>query len=243
MNKKLIKPKLLDVLFIVDVTGSMGHLIVEAQKKMREILERLSSQYILSVKVGLSLYRDHPDQDSTFVTCVFDLKEPKDVQGALNKISVGGGGDMPEAVIDGVIDGVEGISWREGSRRVAFLIGDAPAHGMCEGEKVCQCGKTWGDAVAIAVEKNVTIYSIPLTNYVDTVSNFQLFAQFTGGMLLNVSEGAFEAVMIALKSEAEDMMIADQVLELLAQNEDPEKICEKLQINRESVEKYQTFST
>lgn len=238
MNKKIIKPKFLDVLFIVDVTGSMGNLIYEAQNKMRDILKELSSEYILSVKVGLSVYRDHPTQDSSFVTCVFDLREPSEIQDPLNSLEAAGGGDTPEAIIDGVIDGVEGMSWREGSRRVAFLIGDAPAHGMCNGENVCQCGRSWGDAVAAAAERNVTIYSLCLTNDHIARENFSMFAQFTGGLLLNVSEGAFGAVMEALKSQAKDIVLSDQVIELLAKNEDPDEICKKLQIKREDLAKH-----
>jgi hypothetical protein len=145
MNKKIevVKMNKVDLLFVVDITGSMGGLIQSAKEKMQSILKSLTTDFMIDLKVGLSLYRDHPSQGDEFVTVTFDLMKIEDVQSKISEITVGGGGDVPEAVLDGIIDGVTDMKWRDSSRRILILIGDAPAHGMIDNEVCCTCGQTW----------------------------------------------------------------------------------------------------
>jgi len=224
----------IDLLFIVDVTGSMGGFIDEAKKRMRSILESLTSEFEIDLNVGLSLYRDHPSQDTSFVTVTFSLMDVKEIQEKISLIQVDGGGDFPEAVIDGVIDGVSDMQWRDGSRRIAFLIGDAPAHGMYEGDSCCLCGKTWGDAIAASQDKKVVIYSIVLSDSRDAIANFKMISNFTGGLLIQ-GKDAMDAIITTLKSTFDDVNLDSKVLEMLSKDCDNDKICEMLNIDREKL--------
>jgi hypothetical protein len=223
-----------DLLFIVDITGSMGGLIREAQQRMKSILETLSTKYKIDLQTGLSLYRDHPSQGDSFVTVTLNLTSTEKIQKAIDKITVGGGGDTPEAVLDGIIDGIKSMKWRDGSRRIAFLIGDAPAHGMIDGETCCQCGKTWGDAVAIAETKKVTVYSVVLSNYQQTKENFKMISNFTGGIAIE-SEDAMNVILSTLDKEFDDLNLDSKVLEMLSKDKTPEEICKMLNIDREKL--------
>jgi len=220
-----------DLLFVLDITGSMGSLIYQAQKKMKSILESLTKDFQMDLKVGLSLYRDHPSQGDEFVTITFNLMDVKDIQEKIDQINVGGGGDDPEAVLDGIIDGINDMSWRDGSRKIAFLIGDAPAHGIIDGEFCCTCGQTWGKAVTIAQEKKVAIYAIVLGRSEEAKKSFKVLANFTGGLLIE-SDNAMEAIMETLKTEFDNMNLYSEILKLLSKKINNDEICKMLNIDR-----------
>lgn len=232
MNKKTV-----DLLFVLDITGSMGGLIADAQRRMKDMLQKLTDQYDLDLRVGLSLYRDHPSQDDTFVTATFDLVEVDNIKNIIDQIRVGGGGDEPEAVIDGLIDGVEAMGWRENSRRIAFLLGDAAPHGMVGEETCCQCGRTWGDAVATLQLKEVTLYAVAIGGLNETKEAFKTLSTFAGGMLLPEGDGALNAVLQALNEEFGEIGLGTKVLELLSKETSPEEICQMLNISREKLSK------
>jgi len=231
----------IDLLFICDVTGSMGGFISDAQRRMKDILGKLSKEFNVDTRVGLSLYRDHPSQDRSFVTVVFDLMSIEDIQEKINSISVDGGGDYQEAVLDGIIEGIKTMSWREEARRIAFLIGDAPPHGM-DGKDCCYCGKTWGEAVQVAEENNVPIYSIPLNKADEVVSAFKTLSTFTGGLLLD-ADNAMDAVLTTLKEELGDMNLGAKVLDMLSKDKTPEEICKMLNIDRDKLSELETKAT
>ena len=232
---------MVDILFICDITGSMGGLIADAQRRMRNILDRVSSEFNIDTKVGLSLYRDHPSQRDPFVTITFDLMSIDEIQKKIDLITVDGGGDWEEAVLDGVIEGIKTMSWREGSRRIAFLIGDAPPHGLDGKSDCCTCGRTWGDAVQIAEEKNIPIYTIPLQSSSEVISAFKTLSTFTGGLLLQ-ADNALDAVVSTLRGEFNDINLGSQVLDLLSKDMSAEDIVKELNIDREKLSELTTKS-
>jgi hypothetical protein len=222
-----------DLLFIVDITGSMGGFIQQAKEKMHEILNSLSEEFKIDLQVGLSLYRDHPSQGDDFVTAVFELQLVDKIKSKIDLISVGGGGDEPEAIIDGIIDGVKSMNWREKSRRIAFLIGDASAHGMLNDE-CCTCGKTWGEAISEVESKKVSIYSIVLGNSQRAKLCFKTLSNFTGGILIESTE-AMKAITETLRQEFDNLNLDSQILEMMSKNLSEEEISKMLKIDREEI--------
>jgi hypothetical protein len=230
---------MIDILFISDITGSMSGFITEAQNKMKNILSQLTSEFNVDTKVGLSLYRDHPSQGDSFVTVTFDLMEINMIQEKIDQIIVGGGGDYPEAVLDGIIEGIKSMSWREGSKRIAFLIGDAPPHGMEGHRDYCTCGKTWGEAIQVAEENNVPIYSIPLTTSKDVLASFKTLSTFTGGMMIQTGN-AMDAIIKTLREEFNDASLGAKILDMMSKDTTPEEICKMLNINRDKLSELET---
>ena len=83
------------------------------------------------MRIGLVKYRDHPPQDSTYITQVDDLTADM----AKTKITIynanaGGGGDFPEAICCGLNDCLNKLSWRDDAVKCVILIADAPPHGL-----------------------------------------------------------------------------------------------------------------
>lgn len=122
-----------DLCFVVDNTGSMGPFIEAAKSQLMDVIERLSKDSLINLHVALVVYRDHPPQDTSFITKVSDLTGDYDkIRRAISAMKPDGGGDTAEAVYQGVFDAVERVSWRDHSCRFAILVGDAPPHGFVQ---------------------------------------------------------------------------------------------------------------
>src|SRR5579884_3334578 len=115
-----------DLAFVVDTTGSMGHLITAAQNQMVSMLEGLSQAAEIDLCLGVVEYRDHPPQDK-MVYKVYHLTENlQKAQKSIRGLAAQGGGDAPEAVLDGIAAACRELSWYKHSRRLIVLVGDAP---------------------------------------------------------------------------------------------------------------------
>ena len=129
-NKKDSDPNLLDLVFLMDCTGSMGSYIQSATESIRQIVEEIVALEKSDIRMSLVEYRDHPPQEETFVTRAHDFTASiKKMKEWLEECSAVGGGDQAEAVADGLNE-VLTLSWREKSTKICVLIADAPPHGL-----------------------------------------------------------------------------------------------------------------
>jgi Mg-chelatase subunit ChlD len=124
----------LEIVFVLDTTGSMGGLIDGAKQRIWGIInEAMQAQSRPSVRVGLVAYRDIGDQ---YVTQVLPLTDDLDrVYSTLMDYRADGGGDGPENVRRALAEGVERAGWSQASAntnsqlaQILFLVGDAPPH-------------------------------------------------------------------------------------------------------------------
>ena len=122
----------MEIVFVLDTTGSMGGLIDGAKKKIWSIVNQMvAAKPQPEIRVGFVAYRDKGD---AYVTQVHDLTSDLDKSFAtLDKFEAGGGGDTPEHVNAGLHDAVSKLSWSKNgsgskSYQVIFLVGDCPPH-------------------------------------------------------------------------------------------------------------------
>ncbi|HKG60768.1 MAG TPA: vWA domain-containing protein [Pyrinomonadaceae bacterium] len=118
----------MEMVFVLDTTGSMGGLLTGAKERIWGIVnEVMQTSSASSVKVGLVAYRDRGDQ---YVTRVLPLTEDLDkVYSTLMDYEAGGGGDEPENVRRALVEGVSQAGWSRpspGQAQILFLVGDAP---------------------------------------------------------------------------------------------------------------------
>jgi len=116
----------LDLLFILDTTGSMGEEIQRLKATIEIINLNLSA---LSVKprlrYGLVLYKDRGDD---YVTRVVPLTEDLGAfQEQLNQVEADGGGDTPED-LQAALEKAMALDWNSRGIRLSFVITDAPPH-------------------------------------------------------------------------------------------------------------------
>ena len=230
-----------DLAFVVDTTGSMGGLITAAQRQMIRMLEELTHAADIHLHLGVVEYRDHPPQD-TLVYRVYDFTESmKKAQQTINGLDVNGGGDAPEAVLDGIVAACRELSWRKSARRLLVLVGDAPPHGVgARGDGFkdgCPCGETIASVTSLAEEKCVTIHALGLTTAVEVA--FTEMSYLTGGKFFSSQQGtqAIEHLATLLRMEFADLDVDRRVLEL--QQKQPELTIEEmanhLQLSRHAV--------
>jgi uncharacterized protein YegL len=122
--------KTLEMVFVLDTTGSMGGLIEGAKQRIWGIVNEVQqSPARPDVRVGLVAYRDKGD---AYVTQVLPLTNDLDkVYTTLMQYSADGGGDGPEDVRRALADGVRRAGWSKsdaGTAQIVFLVGDAPPH-------------------------------------------------------------------------------------------------------------------
>lgn len=231
-----------DLCFVVDVTGSMGGFIQQAQKHLLDALNELTKLTQVDLHCGLVEYRDHPPQDNSFVTRVSALTgDFKQVESYIKKLSPQGGGDGPEAVYDGVVAACTQIKWRPTSYRLVVLVGDAPPHGYAlpasdepqprrqhqqrpvrmAGDawpNGCPCGSTIRSVTAEAEAKMITIHGLLMGGCVYARAAFSELATFTGGTCATVQGSVIEVIINQLKQEFEGLAFDQQVLDVVIQS-------------------------
>jgi hypothetical protein len=118
----------LDVLFLIDATGSMADEIAKIQTTIFDVsaqIDALPGQP--DVRYGLVTYRDRDDayvtQTSDFTPDVLDFSR------SLDMVRAGGGGDYPESLNEGLHNAIHNVEWRGGEAvKLIFLVADAPPH-------------------------------------------------------------------------------------------------------------------
>jgi hypothetical protein len=114
----------LDVLFVVDATGSMGWVLDEVKARIIDIAAVVRSLVPIA-RFGIVAYRDKDDPGFVVKAQALTYSTLK-LQNFVGSLRAEGGGNMFEAVYDGIKLGVEGSDWRSGARKIIILIGDAP---------------------------------------------------------------------------------------------------------------------
>ncbi len=121
-------PVPLDVLFLIDATGSMSDEIEQLKANMVSVAEQIDAvEPRPDVRFAMTVYRDHGD---LFVTRTFDFTpDVTDFTAALRDVVADGGGDYAEALDQGLHDALAEPSWRGGDAvQLVFVIADAPPH-------------------------------------------------------------------------------------------------------------------
>jgi len=172
----------LDVVFALDTTGSMGGLLEGAKQKVWSIASRMASgKPTPRVRVGLVAYRDVGD---AYVTQVYPLSEDLDaVYKTLRSFRADGGGDTPEAVQDALADAVDKMPWSQARRaaKMVFLVGDAPAHDQ-DRQKLLQASRR-------AIARGIVVNTIRCGADGATETQFREVARLADGRFDTIEQG------------------------------------------------------
>jgi len=171
-----------DVVFVLDTTGSMGGLIQTAKEKIWSIATTMASaQPTPEIRIGLVAYRDRGD---SYVTQIVDLSDDLDsVYAKLMDFEANGGGDTPESVNKALYDAVHNMSWSQEDQayQVIFLVGDAPPH-MDYNEV------RYPQIVASALEKGIVINTIQCGEIPSAIGPWTQIASLGHGIFFQVEQ-------------------------------------------------------
>lgn len=186
-----------EVVFVLDTTGSMGGLIQTAKDKIWSIATTMASaQPAPEVRMGLVAYRDRGDD---YVTRVTNLSDDLDsVYATLMDYRADGGGDGPESVNAALSAALDDISWSQDpdTYRVVFLVGDAPPHMDYQDEE------RYPAILAQAQARGIVVNTIRCGNSSQTEQAWRQIAALAQGDYFSVDQ-AGSAIAIATPYDAE----------------------------------------
>ena len=119
------------ICFVIDATGSMGIDIEKARESIQTLVQLYKKTNEL-IEFRVVTYRDHCDTDiiETFPSGTVFLETIDEMNIFLGKIETHGGGDDPEASLDGLAEGMNS-NWdrTKETRRLIIHLYDSPPHG------------------------------------------------------------------------------------------------------------------
>ncbi|KAK8858916.1 hypothetical protein IAR55_003147 [Kwoniella newhampshirensis] len=201
--------KCIDLAFILDCTGSMQKYINSVRDHISAICDAIRGEEGLNgpddVRVAIVNYRDHPPQDSTYVTKShpFTSNIPE-VQTYLKGLTASGGGDGPEAVTAGMAATLTELEWRREAAKMVVLVADAPPHGIGESGDQIKGGDPDGhDPLVIArmmAQNGITFFMVAcedtLSGYSHAVDFFTAICNMTSGVMLPLTTADLLAMTI-----------------------------------------------
>ncbi len=175
----------LDILFLIDATGSMADEINQLKENIRAIaaqIDALPSQP--NVRFAMVAYRDRGD---AFLTQVTDFTpDVTEFAAELAQLNADGGGDYPEDLNQAFSEAVHEPEWRVSETvSLIFLVADAPPH-LDYGQQ-----NHYAAEMTQAAARGVKVYPIASSG-LDSQGEyiFRQLAQFTGGRFIFLTYGA-----------------------------------------------------
>jgi hypothetical protein len=141
----------LEVIVVFDATGSMDPIVFELRSRFRNFAKVLET-LVPGARIGFVAYRDQMKYDpGEFEFTVRSIPLTKcdklgldDLASFLRDIEAKGGGDVPEAVYEGIDAAAKRGGWIRGARKVIIVVGDAPPHAEDNGiRKLYALCKDW----------------------------------------------------------------------------------------------------
>lgn len=167
-----------DVFFLTDTTGSMGGTINSVQANVNSIASAIAA-VSSNTHFGVGEYKDQ------FDTFAYRLNQSvtgnlANVQAGVGQWGASGGGDTPEAGLNGLHQVATNAStgFRDGSQRLLFMIGDAPSHDP-------SLGVTEAQATSALQDANIKMFGINVgSEGLDETGQATRIADATGGKVL-----------------------------------------------------------
>ncbi len=176
-------PLTLEVLFLIDTTGSMGDEIDRIKATLRTLTAQIREQRAdLTLRYGAVLYRDSGDE---YLTMAHPLTEDVDAfDAALQTVTANGGGDIPEALNQGLARALDGVQWQQDAAKLVFLVCDAAPKMRVKGDV------PYGDSAAAAMSRAIKVHTVAASG-LDPLGTLVLrqIAQLTRGKFIFIEYG------------------------------------------------------
>jgi hypothetical protein len=182
-----------EVVFVLDTTGSMGGLIAGAKKKIWSIANTIiDANPGASVRFGLVGYRDLKDE---YVTKLFPLTDDaQDIYASLLAFQAGGGGDSPESVNEALDVAVTRAGWSDSRQvkadRILFLVGDAPPHMDYPQDR------KYPEVIAEAAGRGIIVNTVQAGDYQSTEKIWREMASLGGGQYHAIPQDGGRVIVI-----------------------------------------------
>ncbi len=171
----------LDLIFCLDLTGSMWDDIDEVKAAAENIVNQIAAG-VPDYRVAIVGYRDFGDSPM-FEDYPFS-NDKNSIIANINLLDVSGGGDNPEAVYEALLRAINNENnstggWRSDVTKIIILMGDAPPHEAGDGANYQY---TINDVIVAAENVDPAIvHSIVIGDDTDAAAKFGAISSGTGG--------------------------------------------------------------
>ena len=187
--------KKVDIMFLVDVSGSYGDDLATFRTQSSEIINSFALAGI-DVKIGVSSFSDFPISPyGGGSDYAFRLDQPLTsdyplVTTAINNLGLLWGSDEPESQLEGLFQtGESATGWREGALPIIFLATDASFHNS--DDEVAYPGHGLTETVAKLNALGIKVFGLQSGGSIDDVIEI---ANLTDGSTFNLSGDSDEVV-------------------------------------------------
>ncbi|MFA5293590.1 MAG: right-handed parallel beta-helix repeat-containing protein, partial [Phycisphaerae bacterium] len=195
----------LDVVILIDTTGSMGGVLDSVKTAAADIVDRIA-QNTSDYRIAVVDYRDFPIApygapgiDYTSKDDIEFTTNRTAVQNAINAITLGAGADWEESVYSALMHCIDANSlgnWRvdDNVKKIIILMGDAPPH-----DPEPNTAYTLKIVTDAANGKNINIYSILTGGGVGNTtatSYFKSLAEDTSGVLIEAPDASTSSAAV-----------------------------------------------
>ncbi|MDI9396149.1 MAG: peptidoglycan DD-metalloendopeptidase family protein [Euryarchaeota archaeon] len=210
-NNELSLNTPLDIIFVIDTTGSMSDDIDAVKSSASEIVEAIDLK-TNNYRVAVVDYRDYPNSPygepglDYLYNLDLSFSNNKDtIVNSINSLSLGHGMDWEESVYSALVKAMiddnkdlmnaDNYGWRNGANKAIILMGDAPAHNPepWEGGYSLEDVSYWSKNI-----DPVIVYSIVIGSDSTTHQSFSEISEVTGGKVYT-SPSASEIVDTIIK--------------------------------------------
>ena len=215
----------LDLLFIMDLTGSMGPYIEQVKHNIINIMNRIPMECPgININLGYIGYRDVSDIALNYIVNIDFSQNYQQIQNKIKNVIADGGEDYPEEVAWAIEKAIE-KNWKSDAR-YSILVADAPCHGTKYHYDIIEDdypnGVPGRKNIEILINelaaKNVSLYCMEITEYTDIM--FRIF----GDIYSNYQNCQFQVVTMATEEKLPDIVVDSAA--------DVKKKKKKLLINR-----------
>lgn len=174
-----------DIVFVMDSTGSMQDDATAARNNIRSIMEQTSKRSS-SYRFALVDYKDHPQFDPNNYLARTDVDfttDPAAIEQGFDSLTFEGGNlfNTNATVYSGTMQAL-GLKWRDGAKKIALVIGDAPPRDPEPGT-----GYTAESVAKAAYDVDpVSVYGIN-TNGALNSTEFQSLVSQSGGTITDAA--------------------------------------------------------
>lgn len=192
----------MDVVFVIDDTGSMGGVIANVQAAIPGLISDISSASGGDYQLGVVTFKDDvevdvdlaagPGIDAAILTAV----------GNLTASGGAGGAEASDEALNTVINGLDTSatqsgdfdgSWRAGTAKIIILVTDAPPAGFDDTYTVIPDqvnAMTRASEAATFAQGKILISAIQIGGNATTQSIMEDYASTTGGLYLQTNDGS-----------------------------------------------------
>jgi len=210
----ILKDTSIDIMFIMDLTGSMGAFLSEAKHNIKKVTEEIID-INPGAKIRLSFigYRDFDNKEDKRDYEIINFTENiDDFILKMKKLECYGGGDQPEDIVGALNEGLK-LEWKSNAKYVV-LVCDAPCHGkkyhdiyFDNFEDGDPSGLTIEDLILKFKKMNITFYCIEINDTTQKMFNIM--------KSIYDDENKFSVELVGSASEKLTTFVAFSASELL----------------------------